>query len=62
MKARIWCEVVCCHCGCISVASTYYANADTISKIKRETKDWIYSKEYGGNICPVCQRKLNIKE
>lgn len=61
MRAIIRCEVICCLCGGVSVASRYYKNSGTIAKIKRATRDWIYNKEYDGNICPDCLKELNIK-
>lgn len=62
MQAKIKCEVICCHCGGVSSASRYYKNPDTIKFIKKATANWIYSKEYGGNLCPVCQEELGIKK
>lgn len=60
MKAQIYCEVTCCHCGGLAGESQYYKNQNTIRRLKEDTKDWIYLKELLGNLCPDCQKELNI--
>lgn len=57
-RAKIYCEVTCNNCGVLSCSSTYYKNASTISKLKEETKDWVWDEEFGGNLCPDCQEEL----
>ena len=58
MRAKIYCEATCCHCGGLAYKSTYYKNASTISKLKEATKDWIWDEELCGNLCPECQKEL----
>ena len=56
MKPAIWIDV---HCDiCDYTVGQYYRNAKSISKLKAATKNWIYSPEYDGNICPECQKKI----
>lgn len=50
-RAVITCEVACSNCGDIILFD--YKNSKTISRLKREAKDWIYCEEEG-NICPDC--------
>lgn len=57
-KAKIYCEVTCNNCGALACSSTYYKNASTITKIEKQTKDWIWDEEFGGNLCPDCQEEL----
>lgn len=59
MKAKIYCEVTCCHCGGLAGYSEYYRNQDTIRRLKEDTKDRIYSEKHFGNLCPDCQKELN---
>ena len=61
VKAKIYCEVICCHCGGLAFGSGYYRNSSTISKLKEKTKDWVWSDEYSGNLCPDCQGELKNK-
>ena len=58
MKAKIYCEVICCHCGGLAYKSKYYRNTSTISELKEATKDWIWDDELHGNLCPECQKEL----
>ena len=57
-RAEIFCEVTCGNCGSLSMGSTSYKNASTISRLKRLTKDWIWSNELAINLCPACQKEL----
>ena len=59
MRAKIYCEVTCCHCGGLANKSTYYRSVQTISELKEATKDWIWDDKLGGNLCPGCQKELN---
>lgn len=59
MKARIYCEVMCCNCGGLAYKSTYYKNTSTISELKESVKDWIWDDKLHGNLCPECQKELN---
>lgn len=59
MRPVIWIEIHCDNCG--DVIGWNYRNAKSISKLKKATKDWIYSQEHG-NICPECQRELSRKK
>lgn len=61
-RAKIWCEVTCGSCGALDCCSTYYKNASTISKLKEKTKDWVYDKDLGINLCPSCQKELRGKQ
>lgn len=56
MRAKIYCEVTCFHCGGLASASGYYQNADTIRQLKKATKNWVNID--GDNLCPDCQRKF----
>lgn len=58
MRARIYCEAMCCHCGVLAYKSTYYKNTSTISQLKESVKDWIWDEELCGNLCPECQKEL----
>ena len=60
-RAKVYCEVTCCHCGGLAYGSQYYENATTISNLKEKTKDWIWSDEFCGNLCPECQEELKKK-
>lgn len=54
MKARIWCEVICDHCG--AMVGHFYRNAQTIQRLKGETTDW---KEIDGvNVCGDCIKRM----
>lgn len=55
MKAVIHCEVTCDRCG--GVVFRQYKNAETISYLKKATKDWEYTNEFG-NTCPECLKEL----
>lgn len=55
MRAKIRIEVQCANCG--GVIGCYYRNANSVSCLKKKTKDWIYEGEFG-NICPECQKEL----
>lgn len=54
-KVDIWCEVTCSNCG--GVIGTYYRNANTISNLKKKTKDWTHTKD-GDNLCPECAKQM----
>lgn len=56
MRAKIRCECTCIVCGTMSAASTYYKNSNTISKLKKNIKDWVWLDELAGNVCPKCQK------
>lgn len=58
MRAKIYCEVTCAHCGALASASGYYRNAETISRLKKDTKDWVCVD--GDNLCPDCYRKRKV--
>lgn len=58
-KAVIWCETMCCNCG--GMIGYDYKNAETISKLKKEIKDWKYC-EGEGNLCPECYEKWKNKQ
>ena len=55
-KNIIWCEVTCRYCGALASASGYYS-ADTIRKLKEDTKDWVEDEEYLV-LCPECKKEL----
>lgn len=40
--------------------SGYYKNSSTISKLKNDTKDWIWDEEWG-DLCPDCKNKIREK-
>jgi hypothetical protein len=61
MKAKIYCEVTCINCGCVTSGSNYYKNSSTIKLLKEKTKTWIYTEKLSGNLCPSCQEELGIK-
>lgn len=56
MKAEIRCEVTCCYCG--GVILVHYKNPASIKYLKEKTRDRVYSKEFGGNLCPECYAEL----
>lgn len=58
MKPIIWIEIHCDNCG--DVIGWNYHDAESISKLKKAAKDWIYNKEYG-NLCPECQKRVTEK-
>lgn len=57
MKAKVYCEVTCCHCGGLAI-NRYYKNPKTITAIKRYVADWIWDEKLCGNLCPDCQQVL----
>lgn len=56
-KAKIWMEVRCGCCGCITSTSRFYNNSNDIRNIKKSVNDWEYTDDYG-NTCPECLEKL----
>lgn len=56
-KAKIYCECTCGRCG--NVIGYYYKNRETISVLKKLTKDWKYCYKWG-NLCPKCYEELKI--
>lgn len=59
-KPEVWCDITCSKCGCLASGSGYYYKG-IISKLRNNTKNWIVD-EGMNNICPECQKELNIDE
>lgn len=58
MRAKVYCEVTCGNCGVTTSSSDYYKNSALISKLKEETRDWIWDEKQCMNLCPSCQEEL----
>lgn len=60
-NAKVYCEITCNSCGSVLIGSGYYKNASIISKLKKTAKsaNWIWDKEFGGNLCPSCQKEIS---
>lgn len=56
-KARIWMEVRCGCCGCMSSESRFYNNSKDVRNLKESVKDWEYTSDYG-NTCPDCLEEI----
>ena len=54
MKAKIYCQVECIHCG--GTEYIQYHNAKTISYLKEKTKDWVCING-ADNLCPECYKE-----
>ena len=59
-SAKIYCEITCNSCGVLLQGSGYYKNSSIISKLKENAKEnkWIWDEEFGGNLCPECQKEV----
>lgn len=47
--------VMCCRCGEVAEGSGFYYRG-IIAAIDKATKDWIYSEEIAGVLCPKCKK------
>ena len=59
-RAKVYCEITCNNCGISLRGSGYYKNSSIISKLKENAKqaNWIWDEEFGGNLCPGCQKEI----
>ena len=59
-RAKVYCEITCSSCGALLKGSGYYKNASIISKLKSNANEsgWVWDEEFGGNLCPECQKEV----
>ena len=59
-RAKIWIECACCNCG--TVCGRFYRNRESISRLKHNTRNWMYDEKLGGNLCSECVREQKKEE